>query len=237
VKAILLGAALVVCAALLAWYQFRPKQPGAPGLGPLDLLAVTDPQMYRPENLRRFKLNDTDYCAPRIESLEVFIPKTTDIPLGASVTLNPDTLTNFNQRPYRDGKPNPDWRDSMSIAVSPVSKGWEYGTLVERAIGKSLEEVTDADLSSLVDIAKDVALARDNFRTDRRTRLALVKLNGLVVRLEWSPAGIINVLYPISDQAKGRLTININYVERIDSLFEIARNFFRPCDSILPAPN
>jgi hypothetical protein len=236
VKAVFLGIALVVCVALLGWGQFAPK-PSTVGQGPLDLLPVTDPLMYRPENLRRFKLNDTEYCAPRIESLVVFVPKTTGVPLGASVMLNPDTLTNFNQRPYRDGKPNPDWRDGMTIGISPTKEGWGYPATLKSDIGKSLEEATDADFSSLGDLAKAIALTRDDARTDLRTRVTLVRLHGVIVRLSWSPAGLVHLVFPISDQAKGSLNVTSPYVERLESLFEVARNFFRLCDAIQPVPN
>jgi hypothetical protein len=222
----------VVCFAIGGFAMADPQQPVAPKrLGTqLDRTPVTDPELYRTENVQRIKLLEEEYCAPRISSLVVYQAQTSDRPRGAEVVLDPLTLTNLDNAVWRNGKPNPNWGRGMIVGVTPSRVEWGFPGVLKLRTGKALDEIAETDLSTLDEVRRSILDEPKRPPGSRvLTRAFIVKLGGELVLLEWQTNGVFHLTYAVADGIVGHSQLPDAYVGNLEHLQRVARNFFRPC--------
>lgn len=189
----------------------------------IDTMPVTDPTMYRPQNVRRMRLLDTDYCAPRISSLVVYQTGTDKQPRGAQAHLDPKTLANFDNAPWRKGKPNPNWGHGMTVGITPSNPDWGFPGVFRLRTGISLQEIKEGDFSTLDAIRKSIS------EVDAKDRQFVVRLNEEVALVQWRSTGTLRITYAVAKGITGTLHLPAGFLGQLPALQEVALRFFRPC--------
>ncbi len=210
----------------------NPEKPVSPARAssPLDGIPVTDPTLYRAENVQRIKLLEEEYCAPRISSLVVYQAQTSDRPRGAEVVLDPLALTNLDNAVWRNGKPNPNWGRGMIVGVTPSRVEWGFPGVLKLRTGKAIDEIAETDLSTLDEVRRSILDEPKRPPGSRvLTRAFIVKLGGELVLLEWQTNGVFHLIYAVADGIVGYSQLPDVHVDNIAHLQKVARHFFRPC--------
>ena len=216
-------AAMLACESPVALAEpAKSTDPGATILS-IDTMPVTASEMYQPENVRRIRLLDTDYCAPRIGSLVVYQTKTDNHPRGAQANLDPKTLANFDNAPWRKGKPNPNWGHGMTVGITPSNPDWGFPGVFKLRTGISLQEIKESDFSTLDAIRKSIS------EVDAKDRQFMIRLNGEVALVQWRSTGTLRISYAVAKGITGTLHLPAGYLEQLPALQEVALHFFRPC--------
>ena len=196
-------------------------------------IAVTDPRAYSPIYLRRFFLLSTEYCAPQIETLKIF-GSTVDAPArGASAWLDPDTLTNSNPPKSRPGVPNPEWNRRMHIDITSSSQDWGFRVFVKIMTGRDLADIAESDLSTIDQVREIIGQRTEEQRRNVvYQRQFFLRLGSSLILARWHAAGSITLFYGLGEGLVGSLSVGDDKIDRLEVLYKVGADFFRPCTSL-----
>jgi len=121
----------------------------------------------------------------------------------------------------------------MHIDITSSSQDWGFRVFVKIMTGRDLADIAESDLSTIDQVREIIGQRTEEQRRNVvYQRQFFLRLGSSLILARWHAAGSITLFYGLGEGLVGSLSVGDDKIDRLEVLYKVGADFFRPCTSL-----